>query len=87
MSCAHEPVPSPTYTLVQTYERDLGPVGHFDLYRLSEPDEVWDLGLEDILENGIALIEWAERLGPLMPKNALSLTLSDSGQGRWLQVA
>jgi len=81
-----EPVPSPTYTLVQTYERALGPVGHFDLYRLSEPEEVWDLGLEDMLDGGVALIEWGERLGALRPEAALTLKLSDQGQGRWLEV-
>ena len=81
-----ETVPSPSYTLVQTYERALGPVGHFDLYRLSTPEEVWDLGFEDFLEQGLAVIEWAERLGPLTPPRALTLTFSDQGTGRYLCV-
>ncbi|MGB0785670.1 MAG: tRNA (adenosine(37)-N6)-threonylcarbamoyltransferase complex ATPase subunit type 1 TsaE [Alphaproteobacteria bacterium] len=81
-----EIVPSPTYTLVQTYERAVGTVGHFDLYRLNEPEEIWDLGLEDVLQDGVALIEWASRLGPLTPKHALTLTFKDQGQGRFLHV-
>ncbi len=85
-SCAQEPVPSPTYTLVQTYERALGTVGHFDLYRLTDPEEIWELGLEPILENGLALIEWGDRLGPLRPATALTLRFEDRGQGRYLHV-
>ncbi len=85
-SCAQEPVPSPTYTLVQTYVRALGMVGHFDLYRLTNPEEIWDLGLEPILENGLALIEWGDRLGSLRPANALGLRFEDQGQGRHLYV-
>lgn len=81
-----EPIPSPTYTLVQTYDRALGTVGHFDLYRLSEPEEIWDLGLEDILEQGVALIEWPERLGPLIPTRAIHIHLKDQGEGRCLAM-
>lgn len=57
-----EDVPSPTFTLVQFYESD-PPVAHFDLYRLSRPDEAFEIGLDEALETGCALIEWPERLG------------------------
>ncbi len=81
-----EIVPSPTFTLLQTYDRALGPVYHFDLYRLSDPEEVWELGWEEAQAEGLSLIEWPQRLGPLRPKGALSLSLSHQGEGRWLEV-
>jgi tRNA threonylcarbamoyladenosine biosynthesis protein TsaE len=68
-----EEVPSPTFTLLQTYQRAPAPVWHFDLYRLARPDEVYELGFEDALGEGIVLIEWPERLGPLLPAERLEL--------------
>ncbi len=68
-----EEVPSPTFTLLQTYERRPAPVWHFDLYRVARPDEVYELGFEDALGEGILLIEWPERLGPLLPAERLEL--------------
>ncbi len=68
-----EEVPSPTFTLLQTYQRAPAPVWHFDLYRLVRPDEVYELGFEDALGEGIVLIEWPERLGPLLPAERLEL--------------
>jgi len=72
-------VPSPTFTLVQTYPRARGTVWHFDLYRLKDPDEIWELGFEDALVDGILLIEWPDRLGGLAPRDRLDLTLSLGG--------
>ena len=68
-----EEVPSPTFTLLQTYQRAPAPVWHFDLYRVARPDEVYELGFEDALGEGIVLIEWPERLGPLLPAERLEL--------------
>lgn len=80
--------PSPTFTLVQTY--DLAPpVWHFDLYRLAHADEVWELGFEDALAEAISLIEWPERIGSLLPENRLDITLAldpASHQARLLQL-
>ena len=70
---AFEEVPSPTFTLLQTYERAPAPVWHFDLYRVARPDEAYELGFEEALDGGILLIEWAERLGPLLPAERLEL--------------
>jgi tRNA threonylcarbamoyladenosine biosynthesis protein TsaE len=56
-------VPSPTFTLVQTYDTPLAPLWHFDLYRLEDPDEIWELGWEDARSGPIILVEWPERLG------------------------
>jgi len=70
-----EAVPSPTFTLVQTYELPDGTVWHFDLYRLRTAEEAWELGIEDAFCDGIALIEWPERLGPLLPARRLLVAL------------
>ncbi|MCG8543511.1 MAG: tRNA (adenosine(37)-N6)-threonylcarbamoyltransferase complex ATPase subunit type 1 TsaE [Alphaproteobacteria bacterium] len=59
-----EEVPSPTFTLVQSYDADDRVVSHADLYRLEDPEEVWELGFEDMTAAGIVLIEWPDRLGP-----------------------
>ena len=74
-------VPSPTYTLVQAYDGPLCPIWHFDLYRLSHPDEVFELGWTDTMY-GIALIEWPDRAGTHLPKHRLTVHLETSGDGR-----
>ena len=81
---ADEPVPSPTFTLVQTYERPGGKaaVWHFDLYRLSHPEELVELGWEDAVADGICLVEWPERAGDSLPDTALWLELTEHGDGR-----
>jgi tRNA threonylcarbamoyladenosine biosynthesis protein TsaE len=74
-----EDIPSPTYTLVQTY--DVGPEGqpidlwHADLYRLGSASEIAELGLEEAFATGICLVEWADRLGPALPARRLMLAL------------
>ena len=70
-----EEVPSPTFTLVQIYELADGAIWHFDCYRLREPEEAWELGIEDAFLDGISLIEWPTRLGPLLPKRRLDIAL------------
>jgi tRNA threonylcarbamoyladenosine biosynthesis protein TsaE len=69
-------VPSPTFTLVQIYAFARATVWHFDLYRIGAPDEAWELGLEDALAEGISLIEWPERLGPLLPARRTDVALA-----------
>ncbi|HTZ37898.1 MAG TPA: tRNA (adenosine(37)-N6)-threonylcarbamoyltransferase complex ATPase subunit type 1 TsaE [Stellaceae bacterium] len=70
-----ESVPSPTFTLAQTYDLPGGAVWHFDLYRLKHPEEAWELGIEDAFHDGISLIEWPERLGSLLPARRLAIAL------------
>lgn len=77
-----EDVPSPTFTLVQTYDADGVEIWHSDLYRLSHPDEVLELGLEDAFATAICLVEWPDRLGPHAPSDALHLRLTAQGEGR-----
>lgn len=69
-------VPSPTFTLVQVYELGDAPVWHFDLYRITRPEDAWELGIEDAFAAGISLIEWPDRLGPLLPAARLDVELT-----------
>ncbi|WP_333712143.1 tRNA (adenosine(37)-N6)-threonylcarbamoyltransferase complex ATPase subunit type 1 TsaE [Yoonia sp.] len=71
-----EDVPSPTFTLVQTYDTAEGEIWHCDLYRLTHPDEALELGLDAAFETAICLIEWPDRLGDAAPENALHLAFS-----------
>lgn len=77
-----EEVPSPSFTLVQVYEADGVEIWHADLYRLSHPDEVWELGLDDAFAKAICLVEWPDRLGRQVPPDALHLRLEAWGDGR-----
>lgn len=74
-------VPSPTYTLVQTYDGPSFPIFHFDLYRLEDPNEVFELGWDDA-QDGLALIEWPERAGPHLPLWRLDLHIDLVGDNR-----
>ena len=90
LALGHEgETPSPTFTLLQGYDLTF-PVAHLDLYRLKRPEEIEELGLEDALAAGAALIEWPEQAEDYMPGDALSVTLGVepraaalSGGGRW----
>ena len=75
-----EEVPSPTFTLVQVYELGAAAIWHFDLYRIKSPEEAWELGIEDAFSEGISLIEWPERLGPLLPPRRLEIELLFGGR-------
>jgi tRNA threonylcarbamoyladenosine biosynthesis protein TsaE len=69
-------IPSPTFTLVQTYETAGGPpLMHFDLYRLDSPEDALELGIEDAFIDAVCLIEWAQRLGPYLPRTALNVAI------------
>ena len=87
-------VPSPTFTLLQTYDSGDVTIYHFDLYRINHAEEALELGIEEAFADGITLIEWGERLGPLLPANRLDVNLLPgktnearcarlAGQGYW----
>ncbi|MEP3244084.1 MAG: tRNA (adenosine(37)-N6)-threonylcarbamoyltransferase complex ATPase subunit type 1 TsaE [Sneathiella sp.] len=69
-------VPSPTFNLLLTYDSPSGPVFHYDFYRLEDPEEVWELDIEDAYDEGITLMEWAEKLEDLGPQNALTVDIA-----------
>jgi tRNA threonylcarbamoyladenosine biosynthesis protein TsaE len=75
-------VPSPTFTLVQSYELPDGTIFHFDLYRLERADDAIELGIDEAFADAISLIEWPERLGDLLPAARLDVRLSILGDGR-----
>lgn len=74
-------VPSPTFTLVQTYTAEMFEIWHFDLYRIGRPSGARELGLDEA-QAGVALIEWPERLAERLPRRRLEVRLSVAGGGR-----
>ena len=78
-------VPSPTYTLVQTYEAPGLTLHHYDLWRLDGPDALAELGWDDA-RAGVVLVEWPDRLGALTPGEALRVTLEPHGEARRLTI-
>lgn len=79
-------VPSPSFTLVQSYDTPKGPVHHFDLWRLDGPGALTELGWDDARED-IVVVEWPERLGALAPEEALRLSFElAEGDARTVRV-
>lgn len=86
---AVEEVPSPSFTLVQTYEAGDRTFWHVDLYRLGTVDDLIELGLDAAFEDAVCLIEWPERLGPEAPERGLALRLTPetgAAEGRAVEL-
>ncbi len=82
LGVAPEQVRSPSFTLINRYT-GRSPVYHVDLYRIERPSDLEELGLEEILGgDGVAVVEWAERLGPYRPQSAVIVRLADRGGDR-----
>jgi tRNA threonylcarbamoyladenosine biosynthesis protein TsaE len=82
LTAPDEEVPSPTFTLAQFYEGPRLKVAHFDLYRLASPDEAYEIGLDEALDDGAAVIEWPERLQGRLPPDRLDVEIAIAGEGR-----
>ncbi len=74
-------VPSPTFTLVQTYSAPDFEIYHYDLYRLKSPEEIWELNIEEAIYTGVCLIEWPEKMGAYLPKNVFKVNISAQPDG------
>ena len=88
-ACANDrklEIPSPTFTLLQSYDSPIGPIAHYDLWRLSSHHAMAELGWDEA-QSGIVLVEWPDRLGPLTPSPALRIAISLCGQGREIVIS
>ncbi|MBQ8785116.1 MAG: tRNA (adenosine(37)-N6)-threonylcarbamoyltransferase complex ATPase subunit type 1 TsaE [Alphaproteobacteria bacterium] len=79
-------VPSPTFTLVQVYEADDFDIYHFDLYRLKSPEEIFEIGMEEAIYEGVCLIEWPEKMQGYLPKNIFKVEIAPYEQGRKIKI-
>ena len=79
-------VPSPTFTLVQSYDTDDFSIFHYDMYRLKSPEEAYELGIEEAFFTGVNLIEWPEKIGYLLPRNIWKIDISTKGTSRYFSV-
>lgn len=79
-------VPSPTFTLVQTYEADEFDIYHYDMYRLKTPEEAYELGVEEAFYTGVNLVEWPEKIAYILPKNIWKINISIENDVRVFRV-
>ena len=77
-----EDVPSPTFTLVQVYEADEFNIYHFDMYRLKNDFEAYELGIEESFYEGVNLVEWPEKVESLLPRDLWVFKISTQGNKR-----
>ena len=68
-------VPSPTFTLLQTYEAQNFEIYHYDLYRLKSQEEIWELNIEEALFGAVTLIEWPEKMGSYLPRDVFKISI------------
>lgn len=70
------PVPSPSFTILNAYDEGRLPLYHFDWYRIEDPTEISEMGMEEqLLGDGVSLVEWSEKAEDILPKRALQVTI------------
>ncbi len=84
--CGNIEVPSPTFTLLQSYETDGFDLYHFDLYRIKSPEEIFEIGMEEAIYNGVLLVEWPEKMGNYIPKDVFKIEISTENDGRKITI-
>jgi len=75
LTASNEPVTSPTFNLVHNYKSPKGMIWHFDLYRLEDKEEIYNIGIDDAFDSGISIIEWPEIIEDYLPKNIINIHL------------
>lgn len=87
-SCQVEEVPSPTFTLLQVYEASQFEIYHYDLYRLKDPEEIWELNMEEAMYSAVCLIEWPEKMGAYLPRDVFRLEITPTkNNGRRIEIS
>ena len=84
--CGKTEVPSPTFTLVQMYDAPDYPIYHFDLYRLKSAEEIFELGIEEAMYEGVCLIEWPDKMAGYLPRKAIGVNITPFEQGRKIEL-
>ena len=79
-------VPSPTFTLVQTYSTNDFDIYHYDMYRLKHPEEAYELGVDEAFYNAVNLIEWPENIETLLPKHTWKINITINGSCRIFEI-
>ena len=79
-------VPSPTFTIVQSYESEKGKISHFDLYRVSDVSELVEIGLLHAVQNDITLIEWPDIAKDLLPPDTIHIYITEFQDGRKIEI-
>ena len=82
-----EEVPSPTFTLVQSYDAPDFEIFHYDLYRIKSPEEIFEIGMEDAMYQGVCLIEWPEMMGGYLPRNCFRVEITPCENGRKITIS
>lgn len=82
-----EDITSPTFTIVNEYTEGSIPLYHFDVYRIGEPDEMYDIGFDEYINSdGVCIIEWSSIIRDILPKERLEINLNYSGMGREIEI-
>lgn len=79
-------VPSPTFTLLQTYDTAHFTLYHFDMYRLKSPEEAYEIGIEDAFADGVSFIEWPEKIGLLLPQKHIDVSIEIKPDHRLITI-